>query len=311
MVAKNLEEQFIDIMFDLDDENKIIENYSELRKFLKTVEQEEIASPYDYITEYVFNNKLSNPDESTIMFDYLRDFYLGVDGKKGDYVDVTLRSIARHIRLAIVQQNYIAKQTEETMHLNKILRNRLAQQSVSLRAIENSRKEIENKLDDIKMDKSAIYTDFIAILGIFSALIFGLFGGFSAFSSLLQAISSNTKISRAVLMGTLLLMGLLILIFLLMNGISNLTDRNIKSCCSSQKCNHNLYQRFPIFTLGITILSIVSAMSVLGMIWNLEGDLYNHPIFMTIMLIIFMLILAGLVSFMVFNDKKNKQNPSS
>lgn len=318
MVAKKLEEQFIDIMFLFDDENKIIENYSELRKVLSTVKREELPSPYDYITKYVFDQKLENPDEATIMFDYLRGLYIETDGTNGDYVDVTLKSIARHIRLAIIQQNYIAKQTTETLMLNRRLQITLKEQSLSLSNINKSSKDLENRINEMKIDKSSIYTDFIAILGIFSALIFGLFGGFSAFSSLLQAMSSNAKISRAIMMGSLLLIGLLILIFLLLNGVSNLTDRNIKSCCSDQKCGHNIYQRFPIFVLGITVLSIFATGAFLGMVWNLEGELYNKPILVTAIagLIIFILIISIIV--MICNDKSSnkniinkKQNPTS
>lgn len=305
MVAKNLEEQFINVMFSLDDEKQLTENYSALKKYLILVKREEIASPYDYITEYVFDHGLTNPDEATIMFDYLRDLYIEHDGEKGDYADTTLKSIARHIRLAIIQQNYIAKQTEEAMRLNKILRNKLVHQSESLRENESSRKELEKKLNDMKMDKSSIYTDFIAILGIFSALIFGLFGGFSAFSSLLQAISTDTKISRAVLLGSLLLIGLLILIFLLLNGIANLADRNIKSCCSNQKCNHNIYQKFPIFVLGITILTSFSGITLLGMIWNFNGGVYAHPFYASFAVIAILAVILYSVIKMIKGNKKN------
>lgn len=304
MVAKNLEEQFIDVMFGLDDEKQLAENYSALKKYLTFVKQEEIASPYDYITEYVFDHELNNPDEATIMFDYLRILYIESDGKKGDYADVTLKSIARHIRLAIIQQNYIAKQTKETLKLNKKLQITLKNQTSSLFEINKSSKELEKKINEMKMDKSSIYTDFIAILGIFSALIFGLFGGFSAFSSLLQAMSSNAKISRAIMMGSLLLIGLLILIFLLLNGVSNLTDRNIKSCCSDQKCGHNIYQRFPIFVLGITVLSIFATGAFLGMVWNLEGGLYNKPILVTIIAGSAIVILIISIIVMICKDKK-------
>lgn len=290
-----LEEKFIETMFEIRDENEIEVNYESLTKILEKINNSHVQSPYDYITQYIFEHDgLDNPDESTIMFEALKTKCLDTGFiKKDDEMDIFLKSIIRHIKLAIIQQNYIEKKTKELLQkTNKIDKK-----------VEESIKEIGN----LGLSKSELYTDFIAILGIFSALLFGLFVGFDVFKELIASMSANSKISRSLIMGSLMLLGLSTLIFLLFEGISKLTGRNMKSCCKDTFCKHNIYQRYPVFFISLVILTIIILVSGAAMILNLNGWLYSDS--MRNSIILFILVVTALVIFFSWKSVKNPAHP--
>lgn len=291
------DEQFINVMFDLQDEAQVSNNYTALLSILHMLEEEHYQSPYDYITKYIFDHdEIDNPDEAVITFTALKELYRQKDGQEGDFICTFLSSIERHIKLAIIQQKYIEKQTKRVNLLNSRI-------SAKLRQTEISMTELEKSMSQMKIDKASIYTDFIAILGIFSALLFGLFVGFDVFKEFVAAMTATAKLSRSLIMGSLLLIGLVSLVFLLFEGIARLTDRNMKSCCKDPFCNHNIYQRYPVFFCSLLILVSTILVSTIVLVMNMEGFLY-HSAFFVGAVIIFILLMWVIAGRMIFKPKE-------
>ena len=101
-----------------------------------------------------------------------------------------------------------------------------------------------------KLDNST--SEFISMLGIFSALIFGVFGGFEAFKTIFTNID-KASVDMVIIDSSILLLGLIILIFLLIQSISILSGKNFLACgCKNiSECNHKFYERYPLFSFSI------------------------------------------------------------
>ncbi|CAH1856196.1 hypothetical protein [Convivina praedatoris] len=112
--------------------------------------------------------------------------------------------------------------------------------------------ERRNALSEIRDTKARIYGDFIAILGIFSALIFGLFGGFNELSSVVTSSVSN-GLNKTFIFGSLLGFMLVTLIFLLIHSIGMLTGKRLLACgCNNTvDCSHKFAERYPIFFVSL------------------------------------------------------------
>jgi len=101
-----------------------------------------------------------------------------------------------------------------------------------------------------KLDNST--SEFISMLGIFSALIFGVFGGFEAFKTIFTNID-KASVDMVIIDSSILLLGLIILIFLLIQSISILSGKNFLACgCKNiSECDHKFYERYPLFSFSI------------------------------------------------------------
>ncbi|MEA1222640.1 hypothetical protein [Staphylococcus aureus] len=114
--------------------------------------------------------------------------------------------------------------------------------------MENADRKINesyNKLKEIDGIKNKIYTEFVAILGIFASIIFGVFGGFQE----IQLIGKNlntTPIPKLLIFSSLVMLGVTLIIFLCFNAISKLTNMPLRSCnCEIGKCNCSFGKRHP------------------------------------------------------------------
>lgn len=184
--------------------------------------------PYPQITEYIYVHEEYNIESLKELIDYVSN------SKDCEEIAQFFSKFIKQAELAVTQKRHFENQIKNA---NEKLAN-----------IEKTVKSANEEFNDIRKN---VYTDFISILGIFSALLFGLFVGFDAFKSIIEGITSNAKISRVVILGSLMLMGLLALTFVLLNGIAMLTNKTFKNCCEEKHCKHNLYQMYPVFTLSL------------------------------------------------------------
>ena len=113
-----------------------------------------------------------------------------------------------------------------------------------------------------KLDNST--SEFISMLGIFSALIFGVFGGFEAFKTIFTNID-KASVDMVIIDSSILLLGLIILIFLLIQSISILSGKNFLACgCKNiSECNHKFYERYPLFSFSIGLFLVILLLGLL------------------------------------------------
>lgn len=132
---------------------------------------------------------------------------------------VILIKVSEHVNLARKQKDSLYRKQAEKIRNQE---NSLKQLENSLKQLrENTEKEtkrlrkLKQEMKTIKDMKSSIYGDFIAILGIFSALIFSLFGGFDTLSKVVSQVSMNVRLYRIMISVALLGMILVSLLFFL------------------------------------------------------------------------------------------------
>ena len=156
-----------------------------------------------------------------------------------------------------------------------------------------------------KLDNST--SEFISMLGIFSALIFGVFGGFEAFKTIFTNID-KASVDMVIIDSSILLLGLIILIFLLIQSISILSGKNFLACgCKNiSECNHKFYERYPLFSFSIGLFLFTL---LLGLLCKENIRLPLNLKLETVLSYLGLIILIIMSWFIGMNIyKKNKKN---
>ena len=167
--------------------------------------------------------------------------------------------ITESVKLALGQYKVFfdkfSKATKGLSAATEVLKETSKIVNASLKKSNETSKKLDvasKKLDvaQKKLDNST--SEFISMLGIFSALIFGVFGGFEAFKTIFTNID-KASVDMVIIDSSILLLGLIILIFLLIQSISILSGKNFLACgCKNiSECNHKFYERYPLFSFSI------------------------------------------------------------
>ena len=141
------------------------EKISDYVKLLQTIGYEHVS--YSIIAKYVYENNIDDFDIekncnelSTILKEKSNKEFLN---KTKEY-----------IRLACFQKNYIKDNYEK-------LKN-------NVEGLEDRSEKSEKKLKDIEHNLGGIYAEIVALLGIFTAIAFSIFGGLQVVSSLFSKL---------------------------------------------------------------------------------------------------------------------------
>lgn len=274
--------------------------------FLKDIHGSSGNIPYDDLTAIVYNDvlllktRLKKEEFQEFINDCKESLTASnsLDSEEKIVYEKYLNKINRHVSLAIIQRKFIAEVSsdaeEKIIGLNGKIEDTTTKISSSEAELSRVKKDLSITEKRLNETKGSMYTEFIAILGIFSALLFGLFVGFDTFKELIASISSNAKISRSIIMGSLLLIGLDSLVFLLFEGIASLTDKNFKVCCDEQKCPHKISERYPVYFFSMLILIMVVLVSGTLLILNNSGVLYSGwQMVVTIVITLFIVAYLG------------------
>ena len=175
-----------------------------------------------------------------------------------DKSKVYCQKIVRHIRLADIQKKYIVE---------------------NLKSLTSNIKKAEDEVQRIKETKNKIYTEFVAILGIFSSIIFGVFGGFQE----IQLIGKNlndTPIPKLLIFSSLVMLGITLIIFLCFNAVSKLLQLPLRSCsCDVGECSCSFHKKHPTIVLAISIFSYTLVVGFALRLYKYNdftiSDLYN------------------------------------
>ena len=128
--------------------------------------------------------------------------------------------------------------------------------------------EASNELDKVKKTKASIYTDFIAILGVFSSFVFVMFGGFSALSNIIKSLShTDVSMPKILLISSILFGFLITVLYSLLYWISLIIDKPIfnNNCDCKKTCTkikhifikHRYYLIIMISCLIAFLISII------------------------------------------------------
>ena len=160
--------------------------------------------------------------------------------------------------------------------------------------------DLEKKLEDAngeiakyqrKLEKSTM--DMLAVIGIFSTIIFAVFGGLSQLAALGGSLST-TPIHKIFIYTGITATVLSLVVFLSFYSLSKFTMLNLSSCgCKTENCTHNLMEKHPVisFSLWIFFSFIVTGFIILLMKnyidFGFESDkFYSQEIIILMLLIL-------------------------
>lgn len=282
------------------DNNKIIKTLQD------NLSEENLAIPYDYIADYVYQNENSNElnEKLNKNIDYLSTSIEADDTARKSILDKNLKKISSNYSLSQVQKSYISKVAREVEQglknvntqlnqVNTLLQDAQKQSEDSNKILEEAQTQlnqvntllqgaqkqsedsneileaVQKQSNEIEKTKSSIYTDFIAILGIFSAFVFVMFGGIDIARAVFDIGDDllNMDLSRMITISCLMLIGVITLLYSLLLWIARITNKEIGRCMSSKcevRCEHkwkHLFLRHSFYFSLIVILAIITFIS--------------------------------------------------
>ncbi|HEP1515077.1 TPA: DUF334 domain-containing protein, partial [Streptococcus pyogenes] len=174
--------------------------------------------------EYVYSHEDSVEENEKLNsnIDFIISEFSGTDTQK-DILIKNLDKIKSNYSLAQTQKKFILKNSQEAKDvLEKIIPelNTLAKETSNLAATNDELKKqsaetdgvlqkVKQGVDDVRNTKSSIYTDFIAILGVFSAFVFVMFGGIDVARAIFDIGNDlqTLDLSRMITVSSLMLIG--------------------------------------------------------------------------------------------------------
>lgn len=230
-------------------DNKGRHLYSEVSTFLYKVNEEDLDYIYDNIESV-----------HKVLVDYDKEH----DTEYGKKV----LKLEDHIRLEILRAQHL-KDTQNDNAGRLITRmNRLSTES---KKYTRMFEEINNKYEKQRKSIDGLNSEIISIIGIFSAIVITFFGGINFIESVLNTID---KVSKYRLVFAILITGFVMFntIFMLLNFIAKLTNKNIRNYCEfyieDSKCSPNCENKKGIKCIKIKHPTIywINSIFILGII---------------------------------------------
>lgn len=168
-------------------------------------------------------------------------------------------------------------------------------------------KELKKKQDKALKKSKDVQKDFIAIMGIFSSILIAAFGGLSALASTFKNIN-KVSTGKLILMGSFELLAIIMIIFLLLNGISKLSGLNLKSCgCGPEdNCECNVARKHPTLFILTVMLVIVALLGVSDYVIDYQRLLSKMGDGVTFVVVGIASVIIIICSFIYFHDTKKK-----
>ncbi|EGO7698900.1 hypothetical protein FBR74_001394 [Enterococcus faecalis] len=208
------------------------------------------ALPYAELTTLIFINDTT--EEATGYFiKILEDFYINkFKSKKSDdqltKADETAISVLaktkEHLSLALNQKNNLYNEQKKEL---ADLKNILAREQAQLKKLQDDTDAYKDKYDKMTID-------FLSMMGIFSTIIFAVFGGLSQIGAIGDNLA-ETPISKILMYISLSAITLILIVFISFNAISKLTGLKLKSCSckNEEECSCTIRQKHPTLSFSL------------------------------------------------------------
>ncbi|MGR9047559.1 hypothetical protein ACQ4XT_02750 [Halobacillus faecis] len=218
-----------------------VEEFKEMISILDKTEFIEDVIPYSEITSIIFHD--TQPELLGALEKYLELNW--EDYNKKLPPDVRLKTslkrkflkIKEHVGLSTVQRN----------HVNLRLSAKLDKVNKDMSDLEKKMKGYKDLLADtedrVQKKYDDIITQFIAILGIFAAILMGAFGSIQGFTSMFNNAAS-LPVGKMLVASSIGGSAVVLILFLLFNAVSKLTGKRLSSCnCHMRRKKKGILQQ--------------------------------------------------------------------
>nr|WP_205397219.1 hypothetical protein [Streptococcus lutetiensis] len=166
--------------------------------------------------------------------------------------------VLEHTKLANAQYQSLYKETEEEVRVLSVK----SQESIE------KYKKLNITARELKKNYNNLNVEIISVLGIFASIIFAVFGGISQLGNL-GGVLATTSVSKIFIFVGASSFVLFSVVFMAFAATARLTDRELRSCgCleknNGEKCQHKIYERYPIYTISVIISLIILILGILG-----------------------------------------------
>lgn len=202
-------------------DNKGRHLYSEVSAFLYDINEEDL--------DYIYTNVEK-------IHEILQDY----DKKNNSKYAKKVLKLEDHIRLELLRfENLKKTQEKNAIKLSENIAKETKRFDEEIKKYESKFRDLKDNYSNMKNNIDGLNSQIVSVIGIFSAIVITFFGGINFIESVLNSIGKVSKY-RFVL-GTFIV-GFVMFntIFMLLNFISKLTGKNIRSQClyyKNDKCD--------------------------------------------------------------------------
>lgn len=322
-----LEDRFIELINKYHDESDLRIPYQYIANIVYQTDTENLlnnSKDWDFFIQNLHANCAKSIKHFDTLFDSKKDDLspTEIDSLKKSIIlkKKIMNKIVSHFELSYTQSQFIKKNTLESLKIASTSK-KFAESAVT--ASNEAKNIIENT-------KGKMYTEFVAILGIFSALMFGMISGFDFISDTLALLAGETiSMGRIAIGSSALGIGLITLMYTLVQWIGHLIknpfrpenfkkESPLNNGVIGFEYRHSLYLLAVYLLLNIMffgiILVVFSNAGFNDAIYN--GSLSNNMIFkekfsaliaIVINLLIILIIDLYLIGYRLFTDKEKRK----
>lgn len=165
--------------------------------------------PYAAVSQFIYTSEDTYEDENFIQV--ITDEINRLPNEDDDLI-IKSNKIIQHLELATIQKTALFTTQEK-----------------KIRNLDKNLIDISSKTKDIQEQNDKMLVNYISILGIFAAILMGAFGSIQAFIGLFSN-AHQLSLGRLLIVSSLGGSSVVLILFLLFNGISKLTKKPISSC---------------------------------------------------------------------------------
>ena len=245
-----------------DDKQKVLEVFRQM------FSDSALTIPYNDIADYVYENENSDEDNE-VLNENIRLILDGSPNETKEILSKNLDKIKTNYSLSQVQREYIlrnSKQAQDTVselhHLITEVEEQIKTSEKSMNKMDLDIADITTRITEVRNMKSGIYTDFIAILGVFSAFVFVMFGGIEIARAVFDVGDDlqTMDLSKIITVSSLMMIAILTLMYSLLLWIARITGKEFGNCMSCDKgCKHkwrHLFMRHSFYFCLLILLGI-------------------------------------------------------
>ncbi|MCY3083541.1 hypothetical protein ODY73_03575 [Aerococcus sp. JJEM-2022b] len=319
----NKKEDYLPINLSDNSNNREFGIYKDFQKlFDDSLNYTETVLPYSQITKFIFDANLTTNQMSQLN-ETLRGLFKLKTDKLKKFSESQGENSEKITDDFILKVKNTAKFLEHSNLAATQKSNLYEQQKLEIADLDHNsqllKKRVEEYEEKLKSLNGQLYREIVSILGIFSALMFGLISGFNALIESINALSStNQNIGRIGMGITIIAAGLILFLYSLIHWISKLSGRKITYDGRERYGIRRIIYRHSLLVFSLLVIMILFFISTLIHIMSISGIIkdilannfsikwFSSLFWLITIIIIIILCLIGIIYW--FYEKKARDN---
>lgn len=232
------------------------------------------------VTEFVYNSEDETEFSSTFIFSRCKEILNEEEKNELDYKEIEkvlnaislLDKIVNQYKLASFQkvsmdklfERYSEKHLDPVQEISETLKLKHIELEEKQALIEKEQKLFEKNQKLIETRQKNSQRDFVAVLGMFTTIIFAAFGGLQLLAEVFKGLN-ETPLDVALVHGSFVFISLVLVLALLFSGLSRMSSLPIRSCdCdkANKDCNCSFAKKHPTVFFSLLLVSTIVSFAI-------------------------------------------------